>query len=288
VFNKRLFDRDMMRLLLVKGARVELSSDDLIGCSGHGTLQVDMSTRSQMALLVSRGVLSLAPECSAHQTYLPLYFPNIEARSQAEKILRNVFYTSFESGKVDEVVRRFCNADDGADAVEMLGVLDAWEAVAKCASELASYENGVIKKEHVHHAIAALVLGARQGHGLFSVASELGDDDKDARSRPREWLDLVFAARGRGFAIVLKCCEEPNNKLSLVEALCSGLDRLRSHYESFAMDGVAERFYSCFLYGKDGRVVAYTRRLLFSEIAELKSKLARKKDDKRVYWMENE
>jgi hypothetical protein len=91
VFNKRLFDRDMMRLLLVKGARVELSTDDLIGCSGHGTLQVDMSTRSQVALLVSRGVLSFAPECSVNQTYLPLYFPNIEARSQAEAILRNAF-----------------------------------------------------------------------------------------------------------------------------------------------------------------------------------------------------
>jgi hypothetical protein len=88
VFSKRLFDRDMMRLLLVKGARVELSSDDLIGCSGHGTLQVDMSTESQKALLVSRGVLSFAPECSVHQTWLRLYFPNIEARSQAEKILQ--------------------------------------------------------------------------------------------------------------------------------------------------------------------------------------------------------
>jgi hypothetical protein len=51
------------------------------------------------------------------------------------------------------------------------------------------------------------------------------------------------------------------------------------------MDGVAERFYSCFLYGKDARVVAYTKSLLFSEIAEVQSKLTRKKADERVVWM---
>jgi hypothetical protein len=274
VFNKRLFDRDMMRLLLVKGARVELWYRDMFDA-----LQVDMSTRSQVALLVSRGVLSLAPECSVHDTMLPLYFPNVEARSQAEAILRTTFYTFFESGEVDAAVRSFSISFHRIDAVEMLVALDACEAVAKCASELASHNNGVIKKEHVHHAIAALVLGARQGDRLFSVASELGDD-KGAK----EWLDLVFAAEGRGYAIVLKCCEEPNNKCSESEALCSGLERLRSHYESFALDGVAERFYSCFLYGKDGRVVAYTKSLLFSEIAEVQRHLTQNQTDERVVW----
>jgi hypothetical protein len=142
----------------------------------------------------------------------------------------------------------------------------------------------------VHQAIAALVLAAREERASLAIASELSvDKDADAR----KWLDLAFAVRGMGYAIELECCEEPKQKknsqsLVLHDKLRHGLEQLRKDYEKFAIEGVeiSSRFYSCFLFGKDAKLIAYTTGLQFAEISDVQSNLELKEEDKRVVWME--
>jgi hypothetical protein len=282
LFNKSLFDSDVMRLLLVKDARIMVELADLDGSSPEARLQPGLLPEGQMAVLVSSGILSIAPECSDRDEQLPLFIPNVEARVQVEEILKASFQP-FVSDEVDQAVRDYCKH---SDAVRLLVDLDACGAVATCALDLAGGDR-VIEK-HVHQAIAALVLAARK-RGMFSIASELGVDKVAER---RKWLDLAFAVRGVGYAIELVCCEEPKQKEnaesdSLRDTLHHGLQQLREDYQNFSLENVevSSRFYSCFLFGKDAKLIAYTTGLRFAEISEVQSTLKRKEDDDRVVWM---
>ncbi len=294
LFNKSLFDGDVMRLLLVKGARIELPWAALIGSGGDGRLHAGLSSSGQRSLLVSSGILTLAPECSARDVLLPLFIPNEEARVQAESILLTTF-KPFVTVEVEKAVLEFCA--DG-DAVQLLVALDTCGDVAKCALELAGREK-VIEK-HVHQAIAALVLAARKDHKLFAIASELGVDKPGEK---RKWLDLAFAVRGRGigYAVELECCEEPKVKENaksrgLRGKLHHGLEQLRVDYQNFAVENVvvSSRLFSCFLFGKDARLIAYTTGLKHEEIVEVQSNLVPDEDDKeddicpmddRIVWL---
>jgi hypothetical protein len=84
--------------------------------------------------------------------------------------------------------------------------------------------------------------------------------------------------RGIGYAIELECCEEPRRKenaksKALRDTLHHGLEQLREDYPNFSIENVeiTERFYSCFLFGKDTKLIAYTTGLRFAEISEVQS-----------------
>jgi hypothetical protein len=93
LFNKNLFEGDVMRLLLgkdgSKDAFVALTLEQLKGIGGDMKLKPQLSGVAQLSLLVSSGVLTLSPECNANSSTLSLIIPNVESRAQAEMILQS-------------------------------------------------------------------------------------------------------------------------------------------------------------------------------------------------------
>ena len=91
---------------------------------------------------------------------------------------------------------------------------------------------------------------------------------------------------------MLECCAEPQQKSNLSSGvlrrkLRHGLEQLHADYKDFIVDGaiITDRYYSCVLFGRDGKLLAYTVPLLFDNIAAVQESLDNRVDDQRVVWM---
>jgi hypothetical protein len=65
-----------------------------------------------------------------------------------------------------------------------------------------------------------------------------------------------------------------------------GLKQLRADYKNFGVDGAAiqERLYSCVLFGKDAKLIAWTKALTHNDISDVQTKLSEGQPDERVVW----
>jgi hypothetical protein len=114
LFDATLFKGDVMRLLLVKDARIMMELADLDGSSEDGRVQAGLSQDGQMALLVSSGVLTLAPECRASDESVAMLIPNCDARIQAEVIYVSTFRERRGGRSRARLLRTWrCSADVG-------------------------------------------------------------------------------------------------------------------------------------------------------------------------------
>lgn len=285
LFDRKLFQGDLLRLLLVDNARVGLSLADLKGVNGSHRLQKDLSEEGQLSVLASSGVITIAKDFDGrNDANIPLVVANLESRIQAEQILQTTF-EAFVTHSVREVVEEYCR---NGNPVSLLVALDKCGELAKLALELAGREQ--IIEKHIHQAITILVLAARKDRSAFQLCSEL---NVEKNGEKKKWLDLAFWVRGQdeGYAIELECCKEPkvkeNSKSKALRGqLHHGLEQLREDYKTFKLRGAdfGRRLFSCALFGKDARLIAFTNPLSFEEISAVQGKLLGEEEDDRVVW----
>lgn len=92
LFNKKLFQGDLLRLLLVEKADVKLRFADLKGVNASHRLQKELSEEGQLSVLASSGVITIAKEFDGgNDAKIPLVIANLESWTQAEKILQTTF-----------------------------------------------------------------------------------------------------------------------------------------------------------------------------------------------------
>jgi hypothetical protein len=139
----------------------------------------------------------------------------------------------------------------------------------------------------VQQAVSALVLAGRRDRAKFFIGSELGVQEP---GKAIMWLSFAMRGHGFGYAVGLECCEKPHEITHATSAaLCSqlsyGLTRLRADYETLEVPGAVEKRYSCMLFGKDAKLLVYTKGLKSDVIEDVQAKLSMKQADNRVFWL---
>jgi hypothetical protein len=137
LFNMKLFQGDFLRLLLVENARVELSFSCLTSFSLLSRLQKDLSEDDQLSVLASAGVITIARGFYWRDgEWIPFAIPNLDSRTQAEKILQATFEI-FRTESVREAVKNYCR---NGNPVALLAALDGCGELGELALVLAGQE----------------------------------------------------------------------------------------------------------------------------------------------------
>jgi hypothetical protein len=283
LFNKSLFKKDVMPLLLSEKAAVKANLSELVGCDA----KLPLSAAAQLSVLVSSGILTFAPTSRPASLEISLSIANEEGRLLVAEILSSAAQPSVTS-RVRAAVATYCV--DG-DAMRLLVELDASGDLAKCALDFAGGK--AVSEAHIRQAIAALVLGARAKLDDFVVRREVGVPNEMPHT---PWLDLAFARPGgMGCAVVLQCykgsCAMYKSKSFLKGVdllLLDGVNLLQSGYKNFEMGvPLSSRRYTCMLFGENARLIVYTDWLEYSELAEVKASLQEKAEWSRFLdWSE--
>jgi hypothetical protein len=142
LFNKELFQSDVLRLFVVKDARVELHLRDLMSSVTLVLWQKGLTSEGQLSVLAAAGVVTIAPECGASSTMIPLLIPNFGSQAPAEQILRWSF-ERFVSVETKRAVEEYCRH---GDPVLLIKALDRTEGLSQLVLDLA----GTSKIDEAH------------------------------------------------------------------------------------------------------------------------------------------
>ena len=280
LFNKKLFRGDFLRLLLVENARVELSLRDLTGVKFLRRLQGNLTREGQWSVLASSGVITIARDFDWRGgARIPLVIPNLDSRTQAEQILHTTF-EPFMTQSVREAVRDYYR---NGNPVALLATLDGCGELAKLALKLAG--NDQVIEKYIHQAITILVFVERSGQLPFEMCSKLSVEKSDVLPK---WLDLAFWVHRQdvGYRIMFKCSDS-STSVGLRRMLQEGLEQLREKCTTFHIPNAefSQRRYACVVFGKDAKLLAFTKPLSFEEISEVQDKLTAEKNGN---WKEND